>query len=1002
MRDPVSLLRSIFVAAMLLEFAPATALDPVHKLSQYGHTAWRVQDGALAGIPYVFAQTTDGYLWVGTSDGLLRFDGVRLVPVTPSPALEHTAIYALMADPKGGLWIGSSNGLAYWVNGDFKLFEETRGRVNAIARDNRGAVWAARTRQANGGPLCRVEDDKARCFGSEEGLRCPYAWTLAISADDDVWIGSSNGLCRAHGGAFDFYLGNLFQRAEGVSGITAVSAGRELLLGSAHNDSEFGVRRFVDGRAEAIRADGLDSNMPVTALFTDRSDALWIGTSNRGLERLQGNRVERMLTADGLSGDSINNFFEDREGSLWIATTRGMDRLRDTHVANVSTREGLMADAVGSVLASRDGAIWIGNEGGVDLIRDGAVSHFTRANGLPGGDVTALFEDLSGRIWMGVDDGVVIYENGKFRRVNTFDGEAVGLVTRFAEDARRTMWAITTLKGLARFDDDRLVERVQPPEHIATIASDPVDGLWAGSANGIFRYRGQRFEPVPLGDRNAIRTVADIHVEEDGIWAATRGGLLRIKNGKPHLVTGDQGLPCNRFLGIIDDERGSFWLTSRCGLIRVSKSDLEAIAEGSGSALSARVFNATDGALMGLPDFHPRAAKGTDGRLWFATGSGAAVLDPDHLNDNTAIPPVRIERIVVDHKDYPITDRLVVPPRGRDIEIDYTALSMVVPERVQFRYRLEGYDEAFQDAGSRRQAFFTGLRPGEYRFHVVASNNDGVWNEIGDTLRFTVAPAWYQTKWFLAGTLAALLMLVWAFHRLRLRGLARTLNVRFEERLSERTRIARELHDTLLQGVHGLLLNVHVAKEKIAGDHESKQLLERTLETADRIIIEGRNRVSSLRVEHITDEELPAAIQSVGRELASSRSVSFRTDRIGRNEALLPQVADEVYYIAREALANAFRHSGASAIEVTLNYGKRSFTLTCRDNGKGFDTNAQKAAGHWGLTGMDERVRRIGGGFACVSRPDGGTCINAEIPSHRAYRKRSGLAAWSRAFRRGT
>jgi len=987
------LLRAFCVFVLLVISVPAHALDPALSLSQYGHTAWRMQDGIFDGQPQSISQTTDGYLWIATTKGLVRFDGVRFTPWVPpdGSSLPSNHTTALLPDADGGLWIGASGDLAHWSNGKLETFPDTRGRVLDIRPDSAGNVWMLRSRQgADAGPLCRISGHESHCFDPGKGHPCKYASALAIDADDTLWLGGTGGLCRFRDGRFSTFLADELGTNSALAGIVALAMDpqRALWIGAFRQTGSLtGLGRFRDGTYTRPEVEEFDTHHPVVALMYDGHGALWVGTNDDGIYRIWNGKAQHFGSADGLSSDGVISFFEDREGDVWVATSAGIDRFRNMHVATYSMREGLVADSVSSVLTVRDGSVLIGNSGALNVIRDGIVSRFDPAPGV-NGRATSFLEDHKGRTWVGFDQDMMIHNQHGFSRVTTYDGKPAGLMIALSEDSAGDVWGIQPWKQLVRFSGDKLVERIPIEGVAADLVSDGSGGFWLAMIDGIARYRSGAFEKfAPSRD---VGRVTQVRTNADGsLWAVTDKGLLYVKHGQTRMLDMQHGLPCQSVYAFVKDDRGSMWLSMPCGYVRIAAPELDRWLHDKDASVQTRLFDAVDGARPGWADFSPRVSKGADGRLWFATGSVLQMIDPAHLDENRIVPPVHVEALIVDRKHYPATGPVRLPPRSQDIQIDYTALSFVAPQHMKFRYRLEGHDTDWQDVGTRREAFYSGLAPGNYRFRVIASNNDGLWNEEGATLDFNIAPAWYQTLGFRALCILVFIGILWGLHGLRLRAVARSMGVRFDERLAERTRIARELHDTLLQGVQGLLLNIHVAAKK--PEAESKPMLERALLTADRIIIEGRNRVSSLRVEHLTDDELLASIETVAHELSPTAGVGFLVTRSGSTSQLQAPVADEVFYIVREALTNAFRHARATQIEVKLHYGLRHFVMSCEDDGCGFDASLPEKPGHWGLGGMAERASRIGGVFECRSTPGEGTSIRVRIPSYRAYSQSSRL-----------
>jgi len=423
-------------------------------------------------------------------------------------------------------------------------------------------------------------------------------------------------------------------------------------------------------------------------------------------------------------------------------------------------------------------------------------------------------------------------------------------------------------------------------------------------------------------------------------------------------------------------------------LVVIAASELQKLSSQPDSVVKSRVFDVFDGVQPGLAPLQPTASRSSDGLLWFANDSILQMIDPRHLDVNPIPPPVHIEQVIADRKNYPLAENLHLPALTRDVEIDYAGLSLVVPQKVRFRYKLEGHDADWQDPQTRRQAFYSSLRPGQYRFRVIACNNDGVWNEAGAALNFTLLPAFYQTNWFLLLCVAAAVCMAWVAYQLRIRQLADHLDSRFEERLAERTLVAQDLHDTLLQGFLSASMQLHVADSQLSADSPAKPIVGRVLELMGQVIHEGRNAVRGLRSPGTGSDDLEQSFSRIPQELAISQGIDFRVIVEGQARPLHPVIRDEVYRVGREALANAFRHSQASGIEVELEYADSKLRVLVRDNGRGIDPQVLRTGreGHWGLSGMRERAERIGAKLKVWSRIAGGTEVELSVPSHIAFR----------------
>ena len=1017
------LTRAAFVLAMLLACCPGVlALDPSLDVSQYAHTAWKVREGFTKGTIVSIAQTPDGYLWLGTEFGLLRFDGVRSVPWQPPPGqhLPSTYIRRLLVARDGTLWIGTWKGLASWKDGKLTQYPELAGQIiSALLEDREGTVWAGGQAFPPPGKLCAIHGGTAQCFG-EDGALGHGVVSLFEDGKGDLWMGALDGLWQWKPGPPKFY--SLPDEPDGIRGLAEDDDGT-LLIGM-HG----GVRRLVGGKPEPYPLPGNVQHFVTRRLLRDRDGGLWVGTSDRGLVHVHQRQTDVFSLPDGLTGDDVLALFQDREGSVWAATLNGLDRFRDFAVTTLSVKQGLSSAAVGSVLADRDGSVWLGTYGGLNrwnngkitIARTGSVKRDGKLNGLA---PNSLFQDDRGQIWISTNAGVGYLENDRFAPISGVPG---GPVHGIAQDKAGNLWIANQESGLFRLSARSEVQqiprdRLRHKDNASALAADPVQGgLWLGFFNGGIEYfrDGEVRASFGAADGLGEGRVSRFRFDPDGtVWAATEGGLSRLKNGRIATLTGKNGLPCDAVHWVIRDNDYSFWLYMPCGLVRIARSELDAWAAAADRdketkrMVQATVFDSSDGVTShaGISRFDfghfrpggytPHVARSSDGKLWFSPGDGVSVVDPLHLPFNKLPPPVHIEQITADRKVSwqnlwgTAASNLRLPALSRDLQIDYTALSLVAPEKVLFRYMLEGWDRDWQDAGNRRQAFYTNLSPRNYRFRVMACNNSGVWNEAGAFLDFSVAPAYYQTFWFRLSCVAALVVLLWGLHRLRLYQLTQRFNMRLEERVSERTRIARELHDTLLQSFQGLLLKFQVVSDLLPERPvEAKETLDSAVDQAAAAITEGRDAVQDLRSSTATTNDLAGAISALGQELAinqtSNGSPLFHVEVEGTPRNLHPILRDEVYRIAAEALRNAFRHAQARRIESEILYEERQLRLRVRDDGKGLDPavlRGEGRPGHYGLRGMRERATLIGARLEVWSKLHSGTEVELTVPASRAY-----------------
>jgi signal transduction histidine kinase/ligand-binding sensor domain-containing protein len=820
----------------------------------------------------------------------------------------------------------------------------------------------------------------------------------------NLWVGVINGLWRWKPGPPRFYP--VSDQPDGVQGFGEGDDGA-LLIGTAR-----GIRRFVDGKIEPYRLPGNVPQFDARRVLRDRDGGLWIGTLRRGLVHVHKGGTDVFSVSDGLSGDDVFSLFEDREGSIWVGTINGLDRFRDFAVATLTVKQGLSDPLVGSVLAARDGSAWLGTYGGLNRWNNDRITTFSKHA------TNSLFQDSRGRIWVSTRGGFGYLENGRSIPVNGTPG---GNVTSIAQDRAGNLWVADEHLGLFQLDRGGEVQqipwtRLGHKDHASAVIADPLQGgLWLGFHYGGVAYfedgqvRAAYTATKGLGEGR----VNALQFDRDGaLWVATDGGLSRLKSGRGATLTSKSGLPCDVVHWVTEDDDRSCWLEMACGLVRIARPELDAWAaavdndKDTKHQIHATVFDSSDGVRSSADRSHysPQVAKTSDGRIWFLPMDGVSVVDPRHLPFNKLPPPVHVEQITADRKTYDaafvangdVKEHLRLPPLVRDLEIDYTALSLVAPEKVRFRYKLEGWDSDWQDVGNRRQAFYTNLAPRKYRFRVIACNNSGVWNEAGTFLDFSIAPAYYQTNWFRAACVAAFMVLLWALYQLRLRQLAREFSAGLEARVNERTRIARELHDSLLQGIQGLMFRLQAVRDMLPGraPAEAIKAFDIALERGDKAIAEGRDTVSDLREHIMGDSDIAQALTALGEEL-TLQSGNGLVPRVrvlleGKQRELNPMLRDEIYRIAREALRNAFCHARAQKIEAGITYSDSEFLLHVRDDGHGIDpevANQGARAGHWGLPGMRERAKSFGGKLEVWSERGAGTEIELSVPGAIAYGK---------------
>ncbi len=1004
---PPAFIVSIFLCLLgchLAIVAPSSALAAsfVPTLTQYAHTVWRVQDGEIGGQPYSITQSRDGYLWVGTEDGLEIYDGTHF---RNWPLPNDGPVFAVHAARDGSLWVGRESSVLHIQDGRPTPISVGNGRFYDFYEDSSGAIWLARTRgPPHSGGLCKLQNAVLRCFGLADGQLCDFGSAITQDASGEFWIGSEVGACRWRQGVGSFLNKHIDNpRSFGAITFLADSDG-SMLVGFVRSGPHLGLQQTNPLGTRPFTADGFNGEEAhVAALFRDRDGGLWIGTLDKGIYHVNHGKVDRFTSADGLSSNTVNAFFEDREGNVWVATSGGIDRFHQRPVSAITTREGLAVDRVHSVLGRPDGSILIGTLEGLDILRDGGVEHLREDRGLPGHSVTSMLEDHTGKVWLGVDNKLAVYNGKTFQLILKGDGSSLGTVVGLAEDERHDIWVMTArnpyrlyrIRNGAYFDEIYL-----PSDEIpGSLATGP-DGRIRVLSQGpkLFDYEAGNFEAIPapgLGKKAqqlSMLSNGDIFLSgPDGVYYLSRGRSLMLDRAR--------GLPCDAVISVTEVDQNAFWLRAKCGIIIVAKSDLERVLERPREKLRVRFLDGVDGALPGEPSFMPAVTKSPDGRLWFATDGVLLTADPAHLLVNKLPPPVHIEQVIADHRVYGLAPTISLPPRTRDVEIDYAGLSLIAPQKMHFRYRLSGLDDEWQDVGTRRAAFYMNLKPGHYHFQVIASNNDGVWNMAGDDLSLSIRPAFYQTIWFQTVAVALLLGLLWLALVLRVRYATAEIEARLSERQAERIRIARELHDTLLQGFQGLLVRFQVATDAMPQSSVARQMMEVALDRAEEVLIEGRERVADLRSNDDDGSTLIEELKELASDLDRYGGAPIGFDYTGIPRGLRPGVQGEILAIAKEALTNACRHSQASTIFCHLTFTHSRLLLVCGDNGIGIDAETIKVGrreGHWGLTGMHERARKIGGVLQIHSAP-GQTRVELNLNIRMAYLRQVGrrLLLWA-------
>ncbi len=957
-------LRHLRVAALLLLLAGTRtpALDPNRHLKEFGHQAWLTENGLPQNTVQSIVQTQDGYLWIGTQEGLARFDGLNfsVFDKENTPAFKSNDIRFLHEDKQGRLWISTSYGLVCRHNGQFTSFTVNEGlpdnSVGPVVEDTKRNVWIG-----TAGGLSRFENGNFKTFTAEQGLSRNVIQTLCARADGSVLVGTSAGMQLLRDDRFSSFTLPDFVN---VANITAIAETEDHMLWFGTLDGLV----LINGPNSAPLT---LSNNRISALRLDRAGALWVATSG-GVVRVKNGASETFSAADGLSSNLILSVYEDREGSIWLGTeSGGLNLLKSKKFNTFTTKDGLPSDLVKAIYQDPQGRIWIGsNGGGLTLFKNGAFTTWTTRDGLSSDVVLSLAGDADGTIWIGTPDGLNRFKDGKFQTYTFAEGLSNDLVRSVLVDRNGVLWA-GTRDGLNSFRDNEFTTYTTHDglanNFIGAIYEDSKGNLWVGTLGGLNKIKDGKFQTFTTKDGLSSNTVISLYEDASGdLWIGTNGGgLNRFREGKFASFTNTPDV----IYRILEDKQQNLWCSSNKGIFRVNKNDLD----------NPVFYGPADGTLTRecSGGGHPAGWKTSDGRIWFATIKGLAVIDPENIPLNTSPPPIAIEQLFVDNQSIPLTQNVTLSPGIARLDFYYTALSFIAPENVRFKYKLEGFDDNWIDGGGRRVASYTNLRPGNYKFRVIAANNDGVWNETGAALDFYLQPRFYQTYWFYLLVVLLLAFTAWQLYRLRVRRMA----LQFRAVLAERNRIAREIHDNLAQDILGISVQLElVARLMPAAAETAKGHLDRARMLVRNSMTEARRYVWDLRSQELQKKDLPAALRDTTKRLTAQSNVETVVEVAGLMRPLPVEVETNLLRIGQEAINNAVKHARANRIEVGLNFDTRNVRLSVRDNGRGFDPAGQIADGHFGLLGMRERAEQIGGVLSIDSAPERGTQIAVEVP----------------------
>jgi signal transduction histidine kinase/ligand-binding sensor domain-containing protein len=972
----------------------SSAVDSAPRpISQLVHTTWTAKDGAPTEI-IDLGQTSDGYLWLGTRSGLVRFDGVRFVPFAPrgGDTIPSGGVRRLLGTRDGSLWI-------VWLSGAVSRLRD--GRIRSFGEKDRLSPVRQLTESSTGVLVAAMSKGLAQFVGGRwkdisREWHYPAAQSTAVwfDGDDALWAETDDRIVYRPARSEQF-LDPGFHLIRGRSKTEFAQAKDGTVWMAEIARSAHTIPRIRDTLSIT------EVMVGAWSLLIDRKGSLWIGTYGDGLRRVDPTRIrgkkiaqfgreaEHFTEKEGLLSDLVYAVREDHEGNIWVATTRGLERFREgafTPIATPGSARGRF------VYATRDSSIWTAaqNADRILRLRRGQQDAFFT------GRLTArrLVEDSSGTKWIINGARILRFDGRRFVPIPLI-GNNEHVLSDITVDRDGTLWVFSDPRGLLRVRHDSLIQVASPPPlpwNSGILFSDHQGRVWVPQVNRLDVLDHGAIRAFGPADGIGSGLINTIYQDRAGrIWVGSDGGLSRLEGGRFRALSGRRVTGGRSVYGVTEDDNGAWWIATDRAVLRLPPGELDRAMADSAYVARYRSFDTQDG----LPGMLTNITIGgggvitrsADGRIWVATDSGVASTDPRAIPIGPA-PTVLIEAVRIGERELAPSEAVEIPPNNREIEIDYTATSLSIPERVQFRYRLAGEDPTWRDAGSRRRAYYTRLAPGTHRFQVIASNGDGVWSESGAVLSFRVLPTWYQTLWFrttvvlLIGSLgAAAAVLVQRRRHLRAQ---ETLTRQYEATLAERARIAQDLHDTLLQGFAGVTLQLKTAELALPEQPDvAAETLMRVQRLARESLREARERVWDMREAAHGREDLAATLDAIARERTAGTGIEVSTAVTGQRRHLTRAVEDAAFRIGREAVVNAVRHARPRRIEIEIEFLATSLRLEVRDDGVGFtpqDAEAARKNGHFGLSGVRERATQMGGVCHVHCRPQGGTIVSLELP----------------------
>jgi len=991
-----------------LTAGPVSALDPSRNLEQFGHTVLKLESGAPSSV-YALAQTRDGYLWIGGAKGLYRFDGITFeqMPSFQGADARSDSITALLAAKNGELWVGHYwGGVSVLRDGQLKDMNPTSadGTVVRIVQTGDGAIWVASDGRWRAGLRRYFHGRWDVIKAGERGLPKANLGDVLAARDGSLWVALLDEVVRLKPGARNFEpIGDPLSQA---SALAQDAAGRIWVLDAK------GVHVVVEKPARRVLPASKDTRITDTAAFIkDRHGALWAVSPAAGLLRVRNPRADdtpdHVKPGEGILSGFPTTVLEDREGDIWIGSDQGLDRLRSVSVAgeaHAPSTPGVEHQST-LLLPAKDGDFYTlpaSDYGKLDTSKP--VQVYLNHHGIwtdlsaMAGHPTSACTATDGSLWLADKSGLRNIAAGRIAKSVAWPKAVFGsLVDGCRQSRSGQIWISAYSAGMFRFDGRSWSRFAVPAQFNNSMPySWAVDGqgrlLVSFGVGDFFRGDGTRVETLLKRSNIDIRLIEVINSEGDRIILGGEKGLM-VGDGTRFKTLNSSRFPFFAHItGVSRTASGEYWIMSAAGLLRIAQNDFERALKDPDADLKPRIFDFHEG-LDSEEAGNTSVIEDRNGRLWVTIVDGMVVawIDPRHLRHNGLPPPVLLKTVTINGHSRSLAAGLTLPAGTDRLQIDYTATSLTAPERVKFRYRMDGVDGDWVDAGTQRQAVYTNLGPGTYRFKVVAANEDGVWNMTGATTTLTIPPTFVQSRTFLALCGAAAAAVLWLLYRLRIRQISDRLRLRHEARAAERVRIARELHDTLLQSVQGLIFRFQAVTARIPEDQTAHALMEQTLDSADQVVAEARDRVVQLRRAR-TEGPLPELLEASAERILAGSQIETRLTVEGTPCELSSAVEEEMVSIANEFMTNTLQHSGARRLDVAVNYGRKALSLQLCDDGRGIDQEIVTRGsrdGHFGLPGMSERARRIGAVFDLSSRPGAGVVILLRVPAVLAYARRT-------------